>query len=118
LQLTGATFNLSSFVGAIVLVGIVAENATFVVLAFQDNLQRGSGPAAAAEAAAIRRARPVLMTTLAGIAALLPLALGIGAGSVLLKPLAVAVVGGFALSAPLLLVVLPGLLVLGVARGR
>jgi len=118
LQLTDSTFNLSSFVGAIVLVGIVAENATFVVLAFMENLRHGQKPAAAAEAAAVRRARPVLMTTLAGIAALLPLAMGLGAGSALLRPLAVAVVGGFALSAPLLLVVLPGLLTLGAAKAR
>jgi len=117
LHLAGATFNLSSFVGAIVLVGIVAENATFVVLAYRENLRHGAGAAAAAEAAATRRARPVLMTTLAGIAALLPLALGLGSGSALLKPLAVAVVGGFALSAPLLLLVLPSLLTLG-ARDR
>ncbi len=114
LHLTGATFNLSSFVGAIVLVGIVAENATFVVLAHTDGLRAGLAPQDAAIAAATRRARPVLMTTLAGIAALFPLALGIGAGSALLKPLAVAVVGGFALSALLLLLVLPALLVLGV----
>jgi multidrug efflux pump subunit AcrB len=113
LQVTGATFNLSSFVGAIVLVGIVAENATFVVLSYIEHVSRGLAPAAAAEAAAHRRARPVLMTTLAGIGALLPLALGFGAGSALLKPLAIAVVGGFALSALLLLLVLPGLLVLG-----
>jgi multidrug efflux pump subunit AcrB len=117
LQLTGATFNLSSFVGAIVLVGIVAENATFVVLAYAENLKLGLSAALAAEAAATRRARPVLMTTLAGIGALMPLALGFGAGSALLKPLAVAVVGGFALSALLLLLVLPGLLALG-ARER
>jgi len=114
LRLTGATFNLSSFVGAIVLVGIVAENATFVVLAYLESLKRGLTPAVAAEAAATRRARPVLMTTLAGIGALLPLAFGFGAGSALLKPLAVAVVGGFALSAVLLLFVLPALLTLGV----
>ncbi|HEY6194238.1 MAG TPA: efflux RND transporter permease subunit [Candidatus Eisenbacteria bacterium] len=113
LHLTGATFNLSSFVGAIVLVGIVAENATFVVLAHGEGLKAGLAPQEAAIAAATRRARPVLMTTLAGIAALFPLALGIGAGSALLKPLAVAVVGGFALSALLLLLVLPALLVLG-----
>jgi multidrug efflux pump subunit AcrB len=113
LRLTNASFNLSSFVGAIVLVGIVAENATFVVLAYGENLARGLAPAAAAEAAAHRRARPVLMTTLAGIGALLPLAFGFGSGSALLKPLAVAVVGGFALSALLLLLVLPALLTLG-----
>jgi multidrug efflux pump subunit AcrB len=113
LHVAGATFNLSSFVGAIMLVGIVAENATFVVFAYADGLRAGLAPKAAATAAATRRARPVLMTTLAGIAALLPLALGIGAGSALLKPLAVAVVGGFALSALLLLLVLPALLTLG-----
>jgi multidrug efflux pump subunit AcrB len=110
LHLAGATFNLSSFVGAIMLVGIVAENATFVVFAYAENVRAGSAPRDAAVAAATRRARPVLMTTLAGIAALLPLALGLGAGSALLKPLAVAVVGGFALSALLLLLVLPALL--------
>ncbi|HXJ70900.1 MAG TPA: efflux RND transporter permease subunit, partial [Verrucomicrobiae bacterium] len=88
-------------------------NATFVVLAYAENLNRGLAPAIAAEAAATRRARPVLMTTLAGIGALLPLAFGFGAGSALLKPLAIAVVGGFALSALLLLLVLPALLTLG-----
>jgi len=113
LHLAGATFNLSSFVGAIVLVGIVAENAVFVVLAYGEQLKRGLAPAVAAEAAALRRARPVLMTTLAGIGALLPLAFGFGSGSALLKPLAVAVVGGFALSSMLLLLVLPALLTLG-----
>jgi len=92
----------------------VAENAVFVVLAYGEQLKRGLAPAVAAEAAALRRARPVLMTTLAGIGALLPLAFGFGAGSALLKPLAVAVVGGFALSAVLLLFVLPALLTLGV----
>lgn len=114
LHVAGATFNLSSFVGAIMLVGIVAENATFVVFSYSEGLRAGLAPQAAAAAAATRRARPVIMTTLAGIAALLPLALGLGAGSALLKPLAVAVVGGFALSALLLLLVLPALLVLGV----
>jgi multidrug efflux pump subunit AcrB len=121
LHVAGATFNLSSFVGAIMLVGIVGENATFVVFAYLEGVDAGQTPQDAAVAAATRRARPVLMTTLAGIAALLPLALGLGAGSALLKPLAVAVVGGFALSALLLLLVLPALLVLGArpaAAGR
>ena len=110
LHVAGATFNISSFVGAIMVVGIVAENAYFLVAAHQAAMGRGASPGAAAAAAAQRRARPVLMTTAAGVAALSPLALGIGAGSALLKPLAVAVVGGFVLSAPLLLLVLPGLL--------
>jgi multidrug efflux pump subunit AcrB len=114
LHLGGATFNITSFVGAIMVVGIVAENAYFLVVAFQDALAAGSTPAEAAAAAAHRRLRPVLMTTAAGIAALAPLALGVGAGSALLRPLALAVIGGFMNSAPLLLVVLPALLLASV----
>ncbi|HEY3215470.1 MAG TPA: efflux RND transporter permease subunit [Candidatus Eisenbacteria bacterium] len=110
LHVGGATFNISSFVGAIMVVGIVAENAFFVVAAHRAAAARGATPPQAAAAAARRRARPVLMTTAAGVAALAPLALGLGAGSALLKPLALAVVGGFVLSAPLLLLVLPALL--------
>jgi len=110
LRLTGATLNISSYVGAIMLVGIVAENAYFVVAEYLEGLKRGASPGDAAVAAARRRTRPVLMTTVAGIAALSPLALGIGSGSALLQPLAIAVVGGFLNSAPLVLFVLPALL--------
>jgi heavy metal efflux system protein len=110
LHVAACTFNISSFVGAIMVVGIVAENAYFLVAHHQDGLARGHAPADAALAAAKRRARPVLMTTAAGVAALLPLALGIGSGSALLRPLAVAVVGGFLGAAPLVLVALPALL--------
>ena len=107
LHLFQATFNIASFVGAIMVVGIVAENAYFLVAAYLDALAAGFAPGDAADAAARRRSRPVLMTTLAGIAALAPLALGQGSGSALLRPLAVAVIGGFAGSAPLLLLILP-----------
>jgi cobalt-zinc-cadmium resistance protein CzcA len=107
LHLFGATFNIASFVGAIMVVGIVSENAYFLVAAYLEALARGDAPGDAAESAAHRRARPVLMTTLAGIAALAPLALGQGSGSALLRPLAIAVIGGFAGSAALLLLVLP-----------
>ena len=110
LHLSGASLNISSFVGAIMTVGIVSENAYFLVAAHRAARAAGRLPADAARAAARRRARPVLMTTLAGIAALGPLALGLGAGATLLQPLAIAVIGGFAASAPLLLLVLPPLL--------
>ena len=110
LHAAGATFNISSFVGAIMMVGIVAENAYFVVAAHRAALAAGLSPQAAAYEGARRRTRPVLMTTLAGVAALAPLALGWGAGSALLRPLAIAVVGGFVTSAFLLLVVLPSFL--------
>ena len=110
LHIGGATFNISSFVGAIMTVGVVAENAFFLVAQHRAELAAGATPAEAAERAARRRARPVLMTTAAGVAALAPLALGFGSGGSLLQPLAIAVVGGFVLSAPLLLLALPALL--------
>ncbi|MHB8077683.1 MAG: efflux RND transporter permease subunit [Candidatus Krumholzibacteriia bacterium] len=110
LLVAGATFNISSFVGAIMIVGIVSENAYFLVAEHRQGQRAGASPADAAVAAARRRARPILMTTAAGIAALTPLALGLSAGSAILSPLAVAVVGGFLTSAPLLLFVLPALL--------
>ena len=110
LHIGRATFNISSFVGAIMMVGIVSENAYFLVAAHRAALRQGLTPPQAARAAALRRARPVLMTTFAGVAALAPLAMGVGAGSALLKPLAIAVVGGFVTSAFLLLLVLPSLL--------
>jgi len=110
LMIGGATFNVASFVGAIMIVGIVAENAYFLVAEHDAGLAAGRSPADAAQAAALRRSRPILMTTAAGVSALAPLALGIGTGSALLKPLAIAVVGGFATSAVLLLLVLPALL--------
>ena len=108
----GVPLNITSFVGAIMMVGIVAENAYFLVREHRIGLAAGMTPADAAEAAARRRARPVLMTTAAGVAALAPLAIGLGSGSALLRPLAIAVVGGFTLSALLLLLVLPSLLVM------
>jgi len=110
LRVTGQTFNIASFVGAIMVVGIVAENAYFLVAAHVHELEHGASPREAARLAARRRTRPVLMTTAAGVAALLPLALQAGAGGALLSPLAVAVIGGFAGSALLLLLVLPACL--------
>ena len=111
LHLGGATFNISSFVGAIMTVGIVSENAYFLVAQFRAALDAGHSSLGAARAAALRRARPILMTAAAGIAALAPLALGLGSGASLLRPLAIAVVGGFCASALLLLLALPSLLV-------
>ncbi|HKA25614.1 MAG TPA: efflux RND transporter permease subunit [Candidatus Eisenbacteria bacterium] len=113
LLVTGVAFNVTSFVGAVMMVGIVAENAYFLVMEHRRGLAAGEAPEEAATAAARRRARPVLMTTAAAVAALAPLALGIGSGSALLRPLAIAVIGGFMVSAFLLLLVLPSLLARG-----
>jgi len=110
LLVTGVAFNVTSFVGAVMMVGIVAENAYFLVMEHRRGLKAGETAADAAASAARRRARPVIMTTAAAVAALTPLALGIGSGSALLRPLAIAVIGGFMVSAFLLLLVLPSLL--------
>lgn len=118
LLITGMTLNLSSFVGAIMMVGIVGENAIFVIHEARLGLLRGDPVSQAWGRAAKRRARPVAMTILATALALSPLALALGEGSQLQQPLAIAVIGGFLLSGPLVLIVLPSLYCWWDPRGR
>jgi CzcA family heavy metal efflux pump len=107
LWITGVTFNISSFVGVIMIIGIVAENAIFVMHAERSFLASGLGLDEALIKACRVRTRPILMTTLAAVLALLPLSLGLGAGSQIQQPLAIAVIGGFSLSSLLLFFGLP-----------
>jgi heavy metal efflux system protein len=109
LILTGMTFNIASFVGAIMMVGILGENAIFVIHEARQELRQGRSVEDAWAGAARRRLRPVAMTILATAFALAPLALALGEGSQLQQPLAIAVIGGFVLSGPLVLLVLPAL---------
>ena len=109
LLLTGMTLNISSYVGAIMMVGIVGENAIFVIHEAQLGLRSGKSVKEAWTDSAHRRLRPVAMTILATAFALTPLALALGEGSQLMQPLAIAVIGGFVLSGPIVLLVLPGL---------
>ncbi len=109
LVLTGTTLNISSYVGAIMMVGIVGENAIFVIHEAQRALRDGQAPQDAWVTAAHLRLRPVAMTVLATAFALAPLALAIGQGSQLMQALAIAVIGGFVVSGPIVLLVLPGL---------
>jgi multidrug efflux pump subunit AcrB len=107
LWITGITFNISSFVGVIMIIGIVAENAIFVP--HQVKILQGQGmdlDEALVRAGSVRT-RPILMTTLAAVFALLPLALGIGAGAQMQQPLAIAVIGGFSVSSIILFFGLP-----------
>jgi CzcA family heavy metal efflux pump len=107
LWLTGVTFNISSFVGIILIIGIVAENAIFVMHNVK-NLTAGGVPLDDALVRAARtRTRPIIMTALAAVFALLPLSLGLGAGAQMQQPLAIAVIGGFSLSSLLLFFALP-----------
>ena len=118
LLLTGMTLNISSFVGGIMMVGIVGENAIFVIHEARESLRHGSAVPEAWANAARRRRRPVIMTILASAFALGPLALALGEGSQLQQPLAIAVIGGFVLSGFLVLWVLPALYCALDPRGR
>jgi multidrug efflux pump subunit AcrB len=107
LYFTGIPFNVSSYTGIIMIVGIIAENAIFTENQFRQNmLATGSADASVKYAIALRL-RPKLMTALGAILALMPLALGIGLGAQMQQPLAIAVIGGFLAGLPLLLLVLP-----------
>ncbi|HKI74170.1 MAG TPA: efflux RND transporter permease subunit, partial [Pseudomonadales bacterium] len=105
----GKSLNVSSYVGAIMMVGMVGENAMFVINEAKIALREGLSVSEAWQRAARRRLRPVAMTIFATGFALMPLALAIGAGSQLMQPLALAVIGGFTLSGPIVLLLLPGL---------
>ncbi len=107
LWLTSTTFNISSFVGLIMIIGIVAENSVFIMHEYKEVRATGADLNTALVIACDRRLRPITMTTLAAILALLPLAVGIGTGAQMLQPLAIAVIGGFCVSATLLFFVLP-----------
>ncbi len=111
LLVTGAVLNVSSFMGLILLVGLIVKNG-IILLDFTRRRMLSDGLAlepALREAARIRL-RPILMTTLCTLFGLLPLALGLGAGSELQRPLALAVIGGLALSTPVTLYMVPTLL--------
>jgi len=117
LLITRTPLNVSSFMGLILLVGLIVKNG-IILLDFTRHVMRYEGRplGEALQAAARIRLRPILMTTLCTLFGLLPLALGIGAGSAMQKPLALAVIGGLALSTPITLFVVPTLLV--AIRGR
>jgi CzcA family heavy metal efflux pump len=117
LFLTRTPLNVSSFMGLILLVGLIVKNG-IILLDFTRRRMLSEGLElrdALLEAGRIRL-RPILMTTLCTLFGLLPLALGLGAGSALQRPLALAVIGGLALSTPITLYMVPTLLV--VIRGR
>jgi CzcA family heavy metal efflux pump len=107
LLITGTTFNLSSFMGLIGVIGIVAKNGILLLDADKKYLLQGLGPEEAMMAAGERRLRPILITALATIAGMIPLALALGAGSQMLQPLAIAVIGGIVASMVLSLLVTP-----------
>ncbi|HJT70145.1 MAG TPA: efflux RND transporter permease subunit [Terriglobales bacterium] len=107
LLITGTTFNVSSFMGLVMVVGIVAKNGILLLDADQKIRTTGASAEAAMLQASRRRLRPIAMTALATVAGMLPLAFALGAGSQMLQPLAIAVVGGILISMVLSLIITP-----------
>ena len=108
LLVTGTALNVSSFMGIILMVGLVVKNGIILFEYVQKLREEAQMPLTEALVAAVKiRVRPILMTTLATLFGLLPLALGIGSGAELQRPLALAVIGGLLLSTFLTLLVMP-----------
>src|SRR5271157_5489406 len=107
LLVTRTTFNVASFMGMIMVVGIVAKNGILLLDADQRYRKLGFTPEESLIQAGRRRLRPIAMTALATIAGMLPLAMAIGSGSQMLQPLAIAVIGGLLSSIVLSLILTP-----------
>jgi len=107
LFLTGTTFNVQSYIGCIMLGGIVVNNAILLVDQAGRLREEGYSTQEAVQEAGRRRLRPILMTTLTTILGLVPLALGIGEGADAQAPLARAVIGGLSGSTLITLVLIP-----------
>ena len=122
LWLAGIELNIASMMGLAMIAGSVTEAGIFLCSELLH--PSGEGPAhinqniispadlaSRIPAAALRRLRPISMTTIAAALAMLPLVIGIGEGGALLRPLAAAIVAGLIVQLPLVLLVLPALLV-------
>jgi multidrug efflux pump subunit AcrB len=109
LLITRTEFNVASFMGLIMVIGIVAKNGILLLDANQKFRAEAMPPEQAMINAGRRRLRPIVMTALAAVAGMLPLALALGAGSQMLQPLAIAVIGGILVSMVLSLIITPAM---------
>jgi CzcA family heavy metal efflux pump len=107
LLVTQTTFNVASFMGLIMVIGIVAKNGILLLDAGEKLRATGMNAHEAMRQAAQRRLRPIVMTAIAAICGMLPLAFALGSGSQMLQPLAIAVIGGILVSVVLSLIVTP-----------
>jgi HAE1 family hydrophobic/amphiphilic exporter-1 len=107
LLISGDTLNMFSMIGLVLLIGLVAKNSILLVDLTNQLRDKGVAIDDALKEACPIRLRPVVMTSLTIILALLPAALGLGAGSETNKPLSVAIIGGMVSSTLLTLVVVP-----------
>lgn len=107
LLVTGGTLNLLSFIGVIMLMGLVAKNAILLLDAARAQEVQGVPREEALMNAGRKRLRPILMTTFALVAGMLPVAIGLGEGSEFYRPMGVAIIGGTLTSTLLTLLVIP-----------
>src|SRR5882724_5605043 len=112
LFLTRTTLNVTSFMGIIMMVGIVVSNGVLLVEYMNELRRHGLGVRDAVITGGRTRLRPILMTSLTTLVGLVPMALGIGTGSEANAPLARAVIGGLAVSTLLTLLLIPTLYVM------
>jgi CzcA family heavy metal efflux pump len=106
LLITRTPLNVSSFMGIILMVGLVVKNG-IILFEYYERLHGTMSVTEALIEAGRIRLRPILMTTLCTLFGLMPLALGLGSGAELQKPLAIAVIGGLTISTLITLVVIP-----------
>jgi len=109
LWLTDIELNITAMMGMTMVIGIVTEVSIFYYSEYE-NLTNLDDDSQRIMTAGVNRMRPIAMTTIAAVLALIPLAMGLGAGSEMLQPLAVAIVSGLLVQIPLVLIELPVLL--------
>jgi multidrug efflux pump subunit AcrB len=109
LLITNTNFNVASFMGLIMVIGIVAKNGILLLDADERARDAGENAKDAMLSAARRRLRPIVMTATAAMCGMLPLAFALGAGSQMLQPLAIAVIGGLVISVFLSLIITPAI---------
>nr|WP_236075451.1 efflux RND transporter permease subunit [Mariprofundus sp. EBB-1] len=110
LAVTGTELNITSMMGLTMIIGIVTETAIFYYSEFRRISQPDAHRLEDYIQAGRNRFRPIAMTSLAAMLALMPLALAIGEGSAMLQPMAIAIIFGLAAQFPLVLLILPTLL--------
>ncbi|MGH9798622.1 MAG: efflux RND transporter permease subunit, partial [Candidatus Polarisedimenticolia bacterium] len=107
LALTGRSVDVVALIGAVMLAGIVVNNAIVLIDAVHRLRGQGMGKEEALIEAGLSRLRPILMTSSTTVLGLLPMALGLGEGAELRAPLAITVIGGLAVATVLTLIVIP-----------